>query len=161
MSSIEVVEEDVLHVIQNLKKDKSPGPDGITPMMLKLSSNSVAPVLCKLFRLSLSLGALPGSWKRANITPVFKSGDKSLVSNYRPIALTSVVCKILEHIVTGAIQSHTIDYCLLNPNQHGFVKGRSCVTQLMNITNSWLHLLDFSPPPKIDVIFFFSQKPLM
>ena len=59
----------------------------------------------------------------------------------------------MEHIVTGAIQSHTIDYCLLNPNQHGFVKGGSCVTQHMNITNSWLHLLDFSPPPKIDVIF--------
>ena len=81
-------------------------------MMLKLGSNSVIPVLCKIFRLSLSQGKLPMSWKRANIAPVFKSGDKALFTNYRPIALTSVVCKVLERIITNAIQTHVNDYCL-------------------------------------------------
>ena len=154
LSSIEIKDNEVLKIIQGLKKEKSPGPDGITPMMLKLSSHSITPVLCKFFRLSLSLGVVPQSWKQANITPIFKSGDKTLVKNYRPIALTSIICKILERVVTDALQSHLSDNCLLNPNQHGFVKGRSCVTQLMNITNMWLNLLDRSPPPKIDVIFF-------
>ena len=154
LSSIVIREKDVFDVITSLKKEKSPGPDGITPMMLKLGSNSVISVLCRIFRLSLSQGKLPMSWKRGNITPVFKSGDKALVTNYRPIALTSVVCKVLERIITNVIQTHVNDYCLLDPNQHGFVKGRSCVTQLLNITNIWLKLLDVSPTPKLDVIFF-------
>ena len=88
------------------------------------------------------------------VSPVHKSGDTSSLSNYRPIALTSVVCKMMETLITNAIQRHVSDYCLLNANQHGFVKGRSCVTQLMNVIYTWLRLLDRPSPPKIDVIFF-------
>ena len=94
------------------------------------------------------------SWKKANITPVHKSGDTTKVTNYRPIALTSVVCKIMETLVTRAIHRHTSEYCLLDSNQHGFVKGRSCVTQLMALIQAWLRFLDKPSPPKIDVIFF-------
>ena len=149
---------DVSKVIRNLRNDKSPGPDNITPNLLKMCSVPISPVLCKLFNISLSLGQLPMSWKQANVSPIHKAGDSSLPSNYRPIALTSVVCKIIEKVITNEIQHHTTEYCLLNPNQHGFVKGKSCVTQLLNVTNRWLRILDVPSPPKIDAIFLDFQK---
>ena len=62
--------------------------------------------------------------------------------------------QVRHSIITNAIQTHVNDYCLLDPNWHSFVKGRSCVTQLLNIINVWLNLLNVSPTPKFDVIFF-------
>ncbi|XP_041452661.1 uncharacterized protein LOC121405776 [Lytechinus variegatus] len=66
-------------------------------------------------------GKVPLSWKRAHITPVFKGGDKSLVTNYRPVALTSVFCKLLEGFIVKNIQEHINANGLLNPGKHGFV----------------------------------------
>ena len=154
LQGVEISDSDVLEVINSLKNDKSPGPDNITPRLLKLCSQSITPILRRLFVDSLSQGTLPMSWKKANITPVHKSGDTTSVCNYRPIALTSVVCKIIETLITKAIHRHISEYCLLDCNQHGFVKGRSCVTQLMSIVQTWLRFLDKPSPPKIDVIFF-------
>ena len=154
LQGVEISDSDVLEVINSLKNDKSPGPDNITPRLLKLCSQSITPILKRLFVDSLSQGTLPMSWKKANITPVHKSGDTTSVCNYRPIALTSVVCKIIETLITKAIHRHISEYCLLDCNQHGFVKGRSCVTQLMSIVQTWLRFLDKPSPPKIDVIFF-------
>ena len=92
---------DIAQIIDNLPNDKSPGPDNITPRLLKSCSGIISPILCKLFCMSLSQGELPSMRKRANITPVFKSGDTSVISNYRPIALTSVVCKIMETVIAS------------------------------------------------------------
>lgn len=80
-------------------------------------------------------GKIPSSSKCANITPVFKIGDKSLVTNYRPVALTSVLCKLLEGFVVKARQEHVYASGLLNPGQHGFVSGKSCVTHLINVNH--------------------------
>ena len=153
LKHVDICDDDVFQIIKDLSSDKSPGPDNITPKLLKICSSSITPILRKLFVTSLSQGKLPTSWKQANISPVHKSGNTSSLTNYRPIALTSVVCKIMETLITNAIKRHISDYCLLNANQHGFVKGRSCVTQLINVTHTWLRLLDKPSPPKIDAIF--------
>ena len=96
---------------------------------------------------------MPVAWLQAHITPVFKHGDRTSVTNYRPIALTSVLCKLLEGFVDRAIQDHINTYGLANKQQHGFTKGRSCVTQLTNVLHTWHSILDLPRPPRVDAVF--------
>ena len=65
-------------------------------------------------------GIVPSDWKKANVTAIFKKGDKSSSSNYRPVSLTSQVCKVLESIVTDNILEHVKEYKLIKESQHGF-----------------------------------------
>ena len=106
-----------------------------------------------MLQISYSNGKFPCAWKIANITPIHKGGDTTKLSNYRPIALTSVVCKIFESMIACSVKSHVDNHCLLLPQQHGFVTGRSCVTQLMNVFHTWLNILDKPRPPMIDTVF--------
>ena len=101
---------------------------------------------------------MPNDWKCVNTIPIYKSGDKSLISNYRPVALSSLICKVLEKIIVKSINSFTYDNGLLNPNQHGFVKRKSCVTQLNNITYLWSKILDRHEPSIIDALFLDMSK---
>ena len=78
---------------------KSPGPDSIHPMILKKCAGTLAPSLSDVFNASLASGMLPHNWKLADITPLHKKGAKSDRKNYRPVSLTSVVCKVCEMIV--------------------------------------------------------------
>ena len=80
---------------------------------------------------SLESSIVPSELKRANVTAVFKKGDKSSSSNYGPISLTSQVCKILESIVGNCILEYVKKYKLIKESQHGFVKNRSCRTNLL------------------------------
>ena len=74
---------------------------------------------------------MPHDWKFANISPIFKKGSRSLAENYRPISLTSVVCKLMEVFVKRVIMQHLTDQKLLSPKQYGFISGRSTTTQLL------------------------------
>ena len=96
---------------------------------------------------SFSAGQLPEDWKRAVITPLHKKGAKSSRENYRPISLTSIVCKIGEKIVFDRI----IKFCLINDDQFGFLRGRSTVSQLLSTVNDWAKSRNRSIPT--DVIF--------
>ena len=96
--------------------------------------------LSTLFNLSFRLGVVPQEWKRVNITPVFKSDNKNLVENYRSVSLLSVISKCEEKILYNAIFSHVASY--LNDWQHGFTKGRSCVTQPVLTHHYWSKALD-------------------
>ena len=86
-------------------------------------------------------GVVPPDWKKANIVPLFKKGDKSLPENYRPISLTSLSCKLLEHVVHSNIMTHFDNFNVLDNAQHGFRKFRSCVTQLINTLNDFANCL--------------------
>ncbi|KAK2167742.1 hypothetical protein NP493_1264g00008 [Ridgeia piscesae] len=107
--------------------NKACGPDGISPRLLKIVAEEVTPALTLLFRNSYQTGTLPLDWKLAHITPVFKKGERYKAENYRPISLTCIACKVMEHIIASHIMSHSI----LCPEQHGFRCGRSCETQLL------------------------------
>jgi hypothetical protein len=81
-------------------------------------------------------------WKSANVTPIYKKGKKSDPSNYRPVSLTSISCKLLESIIRDGIVNHMVQNGLVEDSQHGFVKGRSCETNLVEFFDYVSQLLD-------------------
>ena len=91
---------------------------------------------------SLRTGTIPEDWKNANIHAIYKKGDKSLASNYRPISLTSLPCKIMEHILFHQIMSHLDKHDILTDVQHGFRKSHSCETQLITTIEEIARNLD-------------------
>ncbi len=107
------------------------GPDEIGPGILKELASTTAPILTDICRKSYTTGKIPEDWRRANVVAVFKKGGKSEVSNYRPISLTCVCCKILEHIIASSIMCHAQDHNILYDLQHGFGGQCSCETQLL------------------------------
>ena len=144
--------------LQNLNPLKAPGPDGISPTVLRSTASSIAPPLLRVMNLSLLHGSLPLDWKLSNITPVFKSANRTDIKNYRPIALTSIVCKILERAVANNINEHISSNCLGNDEQHGFTAHKSCVTQLTNAIYDWATIMDKPRPPRIDIAFLDFSK---
>ena len=96
----------------------------------------------KIFKLSLSSGECPEDWRSANVTPIHKKGDRTDPSNYRPVSLTSQVCKVLESIVRKHILKHLEANNILSDKQHGFREGRSCLTNLLEQVENWTEILD-------------------
>ena len=139
---ITVTRPGVLKLLSNLKEHKATGPDGIPSKLLKTCANEICCVLTLIFQTSLDQGTIPTDWKKANIVPVFKKDDKSLVQNYRPISLTSVTSKMLEHIVHSNIMTFLEQHSILDDNQHGFRKNRSCETQLITTLNDFSNCLN-------------------
>lgn len=135
MENIQITEAGVLKLLQNLKEHKACGPDNIKPKVLKEMANIVAPMLTLIFKKSYDCGEVPEDWKSAYVTPIFKAGTKSDPANYRPISLTCVACKLMEHIITSAIMKHTKRHNIFYHLQHGFREGLSCVTQLIEVVN--------------------------
>ena len=132
LNTISISRKDVIREIDKLKSHKSPGPDEIYARVLKECKEELGTPLTSLFNRSIESGLVPDDWKLANVIPIFKKGDKSDPSNYRPISLTSIVGKLLESIIAGKIRDHLEKYSLINPSQHGFLKGRSCLTNLLS-----------------------------
>ena len=97
MPDIIITTEGVARLLHGLNPNKATGPDDIPARILQLTANGLSPALQIIFQKSLETGKLLLSWSQANMAPVFKKGDRSLPSNYRPISLTSICCKILEH----------------------------------------------------------------
>ncbi|KAI8493409.1 DTW domain-containing protein 2 [Branchiostoma belcheri] len=128
---INISVEGVAKQLSCLNPNKSTGPDGIPPRLLKTVAVQIAPILQVIFSQSISTGDVPEDWRTANITPIFKKGDRTTPSNYRPVSLTSVCGKVLEHIVHSHMMKHLDTYGILSPAQHGFRKGLSCESQLL------------------------------
>ena len=131
MPEISISENGLLKLLKNLKPGKAAGPDGLKPLLLKELGEEIAPILKIIYERSLQTGKLPADWTKANVMPVFKKGDKSLASNYRPISLTCILCKVLEHILASNIVKHLDEQGLMYDLQHGFRERRSCETQLI------------------------------
>ena len=152
---INITVRGIIKQLRSLNPTKSTGPDKIPTRVLKETANETAPYLCLIFQQSIDTGCVPNDWKNANITAIHKKGKRDTPSNYRPISLTSVSCKILEHIIYHTVMCHLELHDILVDYQHGFRKNRSCETQLINtiesITKSFdngkqvdLLVLDFS-----------------
>jgi hypothetical protein len=101
-----------------------------------------APIITHIFKSSIREGYVPTQWKQANIIPLFKKGSRKKTSNYRPVSLTCICCKLLEKIIRNQIVEHLESQGLININQHGFRKGRSCGTQLLEVMEGWSNILD-------------------
>ena len=142
LSSITISTPGIDKILRNLNPHKAPGPDDISPRVLRETHRETAPLLQLIFDKSLSTGVVPDDWRTANVSPVYKKGQKYSASNYRPISLTSVCCKVMEHIVTSAIMNHGENNGLLYDLQHGFRRGRSCETQLIEFIDDLANNLD-------------------
>ena len=142
LEDFEITVSQVKKLLLNLKPGKAPGPDGITPLLLSSAAESLALPVTMLFRQSLYEGSLPNEWKLAKVTPIFKKGSKQMANNYRPVSLTCVLCKVLEKIVREKLIEHLEANNLICENQHGFVTGKSCSTQLLETLENWTKILD-------------------
>ena len=121
----------IAKLLSHLSPHKAAGPDNIRPRILKELAHEIAPILSIIFTVSYETRSVPKEWLSALVTPVYKKGQKYLAENYRPISLTCVSCKVMEHIVTSHIMRHAEQNNILYPLQHGFRSGRSCKTQLI------------------------------
>ena len=140
ISDVQLDIPEIRLLLSTLDSGKAIGPDSLSGHILKECAAELAPSLTKLFNLSLSLGTVPLLWKTANVTPVFKKGDPSLCSNYRPISLLCITSKIFER----AILQHTYDKFshLITNVQHGFLPSRSTSTQLYTVLHDIYRLCD-------------------
>lgn len=152
LDDIDITPAIVLDKLLHLNHTKAPGPEGWPILSLKECAQQLCLPLSTLFNKSLESSQLPSSWKVAFITPIHKKGDRSLVSNYRPISLTSPVCKIMESIIKDNIQEYLIDNNIITPYQHGFTPNRSCTSQLLVALNNWTKALDDGY--SVDVLYF-------
>ena len=83
------------------------------------------------FEWNMYISIFPFEWKEANIIPLFKKGSRNKSENYRPVSLTSVICKLLERLIKDHMVDFLVKHKLLNSSQHGFLKARSCLTNML------------------------------
>ena len=142
LQSVTLTEELILKALLKLKPEMSSGPDNIHPMFLHETAHVIALPLSLIFNKSLDEGVLPDDWKCANVTPTYKKGPKSDAENYRPISFTSTVCKVLESIIKEQMTKYLDSNSIVTKCQHGFVAGRSCLTNLLEVFEDWTQCLD-------------------
>jgi len=135
MKNISISKQGVAKLLKGLNPHKAAGPDAIKPRLLKECAEEISPILTLIFTKSLQTGLVPTDWNQANVTPVFKKGEKFKPSNYRPVSLTCIACKLLEHIVVSNTLDHLDINNILVDNQHGFRARRSCETQLVGFVH--------------------------
>ena len=133
VSAVAITKEKVLGKMKGLKVDKSPGPDGLHPRVLKEIAEEIVEALAVIFQESLDAGRAPEDWKVANVTPLFKKGGRQQMGNYRPVSLTSVIGNILESIIKDEIAEYLEVHDKVGLSQHGFIKRRSCLTNLLRV----------------------------
>ena len=144
LPDLEIHSGGVERLLKELDPNKAHGPDNIPSRLLKDFSQFLAKPLTLIFQASLHQGKIPEDWREGIVTPLFKKGDRSSPANYRPISLTSVCCKVLEHIVHSHTIQHLDRYNILNAAQHGFRKYRSTESQLITTCNEHAKALDNS-----------------
>ena len=123
--------DEVRKQLDNLNIHKTVGVDKVHPRVLKECSQALAFSLSIIFKKSFYSGVVPDEWLVANITPLFKKGNKLEPTNYRPVSLTSIVCKIMEKIIKNEMMEHLIVNKLLANEQHGFVNAKGCCSNLL------------------------------
>lgn len=135
ISPICISAEGILKLILDMDTKKSIGPDNISGTMLRLTANVSALYLERIFARSLRDRAVPNDWKRAIVVPVHKTGPRNCYKNYRPISLTSLVCKLLEHIVVKHVVAFLTAQKLISDHQFGFRAGASTEFLLIKLVH--------------------------
>ena len=156
MSDFVITHTDIDAAFRSLKVSKSCGPDDIHPAILKPLISIVGPLLLELFNATLTSGRIPDSWKTAIVVPIFKDGVRSSPSNYRPISLTSIVAKMFERILRDKICRYLVDTGYFSDHQHGFLKGKSCLTNLLGFFDVITDKLDRGQ--QVEVCYLDFQK---
>ena len=133
-STINFSTDDILKIIRNLDPNKAHRHDMISIRMIKICDTSICRPLKLIFQACLESGKFPNEWKKANVVPVHKKGDKQILKNYRPISLLPIAGKIFERLLYDRMFEFFIANNLISKNQSGFRPGDSCINQLLSIT---------------------------
>ena len=142
-------ESEVLKSLQKLKPKFTTGPDLIPAFIIKDCKYVFVKPLLILFNTCLRLGSIPSIWKVSKVRPVFKKGDRSKISNYRPVSIICNFCKVFEFLVYDRLFPLTKN--MIIPQQHGFFAGRSTITNLVIITQEIAEAIDSGY--QIDVVY--------
>ena len=126
-----------LKAIRKLKPNLSAGPDGYPPILVRKLANVFAGPLALVYNSFMSVGQVPDVWRCAIVTLVYKNGAACDVSNYRPISLTCVFCKVMERVIVSEISDYLWQKGLINKHQHGLLSRRSTTTNLIETFNDW------------------------
>jgi hypothetical protein len=142
--------------LSNLDETKTPGYDQVHPHVLKHCAKAFSIPLSIIFQKSFSTGILPKIWKLSNTSPIYKKGGRLHACNYRPVALTSLPCKVGESLVRDTMSLHLITNNLITKEQHGFVPNKSCVTNLLETLDFISDSLNERKP--VDLVFTDIEK---
>ncbi|KAK4831885.1 hypothetical protein QYF61_020032 [Mycteria americana] len=148
--------EMVSDLLHHLDTHKFMGPDEIHPRVLKELAEELTKPLSIIYQQSWLTGEVPADWRLVNVTPIFKKGWKEDPGNYRPVSLTSVPGKLMEQIILSAITRYVEDNQGIKPSQHGFRKGRSCLTNLISFYDKVTCLVDKGKA--VDVVYLDFSK---
>ena len=142
MEHITVTEEGVRKLLQKSNPSKASGHDMVPARSLKECSKELSLILTCIFNKSLQTGIVPDDWKTANVSAIFKKGQRYDPANYSPVSLTCLCCKILEHVIVSNVLKYLDCYKILTDCQHGFCARRSCETQLVTLCHDLSSSLD-------------------
>jgi len=151
-----IQEEAVNDLLCHLDAYKSMGPDGIHPRVLKELVEELAKPLSIIYQQSWLTGEVPDDWRIASVTPICKKGWKEDPGNYRPVSLTSVPGKIMAWFILSMLTGHVKDNQEIRPSQHGFMKDRSCLTNLISFYDQVTHLV--GEGKAVDVVYLDFSK---
>ena len=132
MDEIIIHKQEVYNLMEKLEEEKAMGPDEVSGNILKMCKEELIDPIYDIINCSLESGKVPREWKRAEIVPIYKSGRKEEPLNYRPVSLTSVICKICERIIKKHWTDFLEEHKIIGDSQFGFRKQRSCVTNLLS-----------------------------
>ena len=142
LSNVDISSEDILNIIRTLNPNKAHGHDGISTRMLKICDESICKPLHIIFKNCIESGKFPLEWKKANVVPIYKKGNKQFIKNYRPVSLLCICGKIFERILYNNLYKYLSSNNLITSKQSGFKAGDSCINQLLSITHGIYESLD-------------------
>ena len=135
----------VLAYIRSLSVNKSHGWDEVSVRMVKICGEALVKPLISIFQFSLDTGRFPSKWKRGNVVPIHKKGDKDAIKNYRPVSLLPIFSKLFERCIYDTLYIYFEENTLFSSCQSGFRKGDSCMSQLLSITHDIFKGFDANP----------------
>ena len=157
LSNYDITPDQIRKKLTKLRTDKSCGLDGVHPLLLNKLADTMSFPLAIIFNTSIRTGQVPQIWKEGVVTAIFKNkGKRCVAANYRPITLTSVVCKILEKIIVELLEDHLKRNYLKTTKQHGFTPKKSTTTNLIEALNIWSEALSHGLP--VDIIYLDYEK---
>ena len=135
ISAVTFTCNDIATLIKNLDPNKAHGHDMISIHMLKLCGKFICEPLDLSFQSCIKQGQFSSEWKKANVVPVHKKGDKQILKNYRPVSLLPICGKTFERLIYNNLFEYFIENDFMSQNQSGFKPGDSCINQLISITH--------------------------
>ena len=153
---LEIGIDGVIKQLKNLNHNKATGPDELPARVLKETAAEIASIITHIFQQSYKTSKPPDDWLQALVTQIHKKNLKSDPANYRPISLTCILCKVMEHIILSIMWKHLHKHNIILHFQHGFQSGLSCESQLIETVHDWITAI--YNKTQIDAILLYFAK---